>query len=281
MKKRIITALIGLPILGVILFFYQTYVLNAALSIICGIAVYELLNSTKFVTQKGILILSILFGMYIPFAKVPVLERYFLLIVMGYLALMLIILFAKHQTVSFQQVAVGFAGSLLVPYGLSSIIYLRDLQIEPKMELYYILLILSCAWVSDIGAYFIGLTFGHHKLCPTISPKKTVEGAFGGLFFCVVMNIAITYVYCDIIGRSGVETEVHLLSLILISLAASLVGIAGDLTCSIIKRQAGIKDFGTIIPGHGGVLDRFDSILLIAPFLYVILQIFAVVTVLQ
>ena len=279
MKKRIITALIGLPILAVVLFFYQTYVLNAALSLVCGIAVYELLNSTKFVTQKGLLIISILFGMYIPFAIVPVLEPYFLLIVMAYLTLMLIILFAKHRTIPFQQVAVSFAGALLVPYGLSSIIYLRDLA-EPKMELYYILLILSCAWISDIGAYFIGLTFGRHKLCPNISPKKTVEGAFGGLFFCVVVNIAITYVYCDIIGKSGVETEVHLLNLILISLAASLVGIAGDLTCSIIKRQTGIKDFGTIMPGHGGVLDRFDSILLIAPFLYVILQIFAVVTVL-
>ena len=280
MKKRIITALIGLPLLAVVLVFYHTYVLNAALSLICGLAVYELLHSTKYVTQKGLLGWSILFGMYIPFAKVPVLKPYFLLIVMAYLAVMLMILFAKHQTVSFQQVAVSFTAAFLVPYGLSSIVYLRDLQAEPKMELYYILLIFSSAWVSDIGAYFIGLTFGRHKLCPNISPKKTVEGLVGGLFFCVVMNIAITYVYCDIIGRSGVETSVHLVSLILISLAASLIGVVGDLTCSIIKRQVGIKDFGAIFPGHGGVLDRFDSILLIAPFLYVILQIFSVVTVL-
>lgn len=280
MKKRIITALIGLPLLAVVLVFYHTYVLNAALSLICGLAVYELLHSTKYVTKKGLLGWSILFGMYIPFAKVPVLKPYFLLIVMAYLAVMLMILFAKHQTVSFQQVAVSFTAAFLVPYGLSSIVYLRDLQTEPRMELYYILLIFSSAWISDIGAYFIGLTFGRHKLCPNISPKKTVEGLVGGLFFCVVMNIAITYVYCDIIGRSGVETSVHLVSLILISLAASLIGVVGDLTCSIIKRQVGIKDFGTIFPGHGGVLDRFDSILLIAPFLYVILQIFSVVTVL-
>lgn len=281
MKTRIISALVALPLLAVVLVFHHTYVLNAALSLICGIAIFEVLHNTRFTTHKGLLIPGIVFAMYMPFSQVAVLKPYFTLIVMAYVGVLLAVLFLHHKTLAFTEVAVSFTASFLISYALSSLVFLRDAHpAQNKMGLYYILLVLLCAWISDTGAYFTGMTFGKHKLCPNISPKKTVEGLIGGLFFCLVINIAFTYVYCDIIGKSGIETSVNLLNLIWVSVVSSLVGVAGDLTFSIIKRQVGIKDYGKIMPGHGGVLDRFDSILLIAPFLYVILQIFAVVEVL-
>lgn len=281
MKTRIISAMVALPLLAVVLVFQHTYVLNGVLSLICGMAIFEMLHNTKYVTNKGLLISSIIFAMFVPFSNVEILKPYFAVIVMAYVGVLLAVLFIKHKTLPFGQVAVSFTASFLISYALSSLVFLRDAQpAQSKMGLYYILLVLICAWISDTGAYFTGVIFGRHKLCPNISPKKTIEGVVGGVLFCVIITIAFTYVYCDIIAKSGVETSVNLFNLLWITLAASLVGVVGDLTFSIVKRQVGIKDYGKIMPGHGGVLDRFDSILLIAPFLYMILQFFSVVEVL-
>jgi len=202
---------------------------------------------------------------------------YFTLVLIVYLAGMLAVLFVKHSTVKFQELAVSFTAALLLPYGLSSLVFVRDLQ--PKIGLYPILMVFVFAWISDAGAYFIGLLFGRHKLAPTISPKKTIEGALGGVFFCILFTVAFTYVYADLVTKSGIQLTVHLGTMIVLSLLGSIVGILGDLSMSIIKRQTGIKDFGHLMPGHGGVLDRFDSILFIAPFLYVAIQMFPIVTV--
>ena len=122
--------------------------------------------------------------------------------------------------------------------------------------------------VSDTGAYFTGRAFGKHKLCPLVSPHKTVEGLIGGLITCIVLNLLAAFCYEKVCAAMGVIIDVNFLRLILISPFASLISVLGDLSFSMIKRQFQIKDFGKIMPGHGGVLDRFDSVLFTLPFIY-------------
>lgn len=125
--------------------------------------------------------------------------------------------------------------------------------------IYYLLLILNFSSVCDMGAYFVGVSMGKTKLCPTISPNKTVEGALGGSVSSVIVTLIITlcFGYFD-----------KILPTLLLTVPLCAAGMAGDLFASIIKRKVGIKDYGNLIPGHGGVLDRVDSILFISPIVY-------------
>lgn len=130
--------------------------------------------------------------------------------------------------------------------------------------LYYLLMLLNFSSVCDMGAYFAGTTLGKHKLCPEISPKKTVEGAVGG--------IALSIVFTLILGFSF-SFEKNLLNAVILTVPFCILGMVGDLFASAIKRAAGIKDYGNLIPGHGGIIDRFDSIIMTAPLLYLFIAI--------
>ena len=132
------------------------------------------------------------------------------------------------------------------------LIYLREVY-GGGMLLY----LFSLVWIADIGAYFSGRKFGKHKLAPTISPGKTWEGLVGGLLANLVWIVSIYQL------SSG--WGLGLLQFLLISLAASLISVVGDLFESILKREAGVKDSGKLLPGHGGVLDRVDSVIAAAP----------------
>lgn len=125
--------------------------------------------------------------------------------------------------------------------------------------IYYLLLILNFSSVCDMGAYFVGVSMGKTKLCPAISPKKTVEGALGGIVASAIVGLVITLCF----GLFG-----KILPVILLTVPFCVAGMAGDLFASVIKRKVGIKDYGDLIPGHGGVLDRVDSILFIAPLVF-------------
>lgn len=280
MKTRIISALIGLPLVGVVLYFNNTIILNIAVALIAALAVYEVLYNTKYVSEPVLIAICLIYTLTVPFSHMEVLKPYALLITMLFVAALLIVLFVKHNSLPFTKIAVCFTGTMFVSFAMSSIVFIRDMQTDDKkvgLGLYLVVLVFICAWISDAGAYFMGRAFGRHKLAPTISPKKTIEGAVGGVVFCVIFTIAFTYVYFDIVKAQGLSADINLLNLVIVSFVASLVGIVGDLTASIIKRQTGIKDFGNILPGHGGAMDRFDSIMMIAPFMYVLLQIFGVV----
>ena len=123
--------------------------------------------------------------------------------------------------------------------------------------IYYLLLLLNFSSVCDMGAYFVGVTCGKHKLCPNISPKKTVEGAIGGIVSSMVVTVIL-----------GLCFSKSLVIPMILTIPFCILGMIGDLFASAIKRSVGIKDYSNLIPGHGGILDRTDSIIMIAPLLY-------------
>ena len=143
----------------------------------------------------------------------------------------------------------------------------RVLMLENgRLLLWYVIL---GAYASDTFAYFIGRRFGKNKLCPTISPNKTVEGSIGG-----IIGVIISYVVLTIVGNVYFNFHMNVVYWVLIAIVASIVGQMGDLTASAIKRYCGIKDFGNLIPGHGGILDRFDSLIFVAPIVYIFITLY-------
>ena len=123
---------------------------------------------------------------------------------------------------------------------------------------------------------FAGRAFGKHKLCPVVSPKKTVEGAIGGVLGTMVFGVVATLIYSvaadrmEAFTRSNIGVSMYVI-IALLGCVAAVLGIYGDLFASVVKRQCGIKDYGTIFPGHGGILDRFDSVMFIAPFVTMVI----------
>lgn len=143
----------------------------------------------------------------------------------------------------------------------------RVLMLENgRILLWYVIL---GAFASDTFAFFVGCKFGKHKLCPTISPKKTVEGSIGG-----IVGVVISYVILTVVGNVYFNFNMNIVYWVLIAIVASIVGQMGDLTASSIKRYCSIKDFGNLIPGHGGILDRFDSLIFVAPIVYIFIKLY-------
>ena len=130
----------------------------------------------------------------------------------------------------------------------------------------YVGLIFIAAWGSDTGAYFLGIGFGKRKLAPRLSPKKTLVGAIGGLVTSAVLCAVYAFILYSLEFWTPANLVLNLLLFAAFGIIGSALGQAGDLVASAIKRHVGVKDYGRIIPGHGGVLDRFDSILFVAPF---------------
>lgn len=166
---------------------------------------------------------------------------------------------------------VYFSGVII--FCFYSLIHLKRMlpfKVYQYDAVYFILLILCFAWGGDTAAYFTGRAFGRHKLAPVVSPHKTVEGAVGGVLGSILAGVLLTAAYTVL--SSGYEVisitmrPQHYLVLMFMGAIASILGILGDLFASAVKRQVGIKDYGTIFPGHGGILDRFDSVMFIAPF---------------
>ena len=147
---------------------------------------------------------------------------------------------------------------LLYAYGFSAISTITIMS----GGIFYLLLVLNFSSVCDIGAYFVGVSIGKTKLCPEISPNKTVEGALGGVVSRIVVGLVLTLCF----GYFG-----KIIPVLLITVPFCAAGMVGDLFASIIKRKVGIKDYGNLIPGHGGILDRVDSILFIAPLVFALM----------
>lgn len=157
---------------------------------------------------------------------------------------------------SLEEALSALFGVAYVTFGFCSIVLVRDLEHGG----YLFWLIFIAAWLSDTGAYFAGVKLGKHKLCPEISPKKTIEGLIGGVSSCIAMFA----IYGLVITVATKDKVANIFALILASIVLSLVSVFGDLLASYIKRRYKVKDYGRLLPGHGGLIDRFDSVLAVS-----------------
>lgn len=263
MGKRIMVAVIFVPLIILMLFFAPSWVLPVVVSGLAMIALHEVLWSTGFVKNPKISGLAIVLAGLIPFwvfvgeRMLPALVTLFL-----YVVLLFAVAMKSHYTVTMEKMGGSFFLSIVIPYFLSTFIRIREM---PDWR-YYILMPFVVAWLSDAFALFAGMAFGKHKLAPELSPKKTVEGAVGG----VAGSVAATLIYGFVMSACFGAAAVRYGLLILYALLGAVVAQFGDLAFSYIKRQYDIKDYGTIFPGHGGVLDRFDSVIFCAPLLEIL-----------
>lgn len=268
MKTRILTAIVAIALFVPVCVFSHTIVFAAVMSILSVVGVYEI---SKCVGQHKNLTLTI--PMYIIAALLPVMRKllikqsHFFSLAMIALFFMLIycltyVMLRKNQD-KISDIITLYGLFVYVVGCFSSIVCVREMAGGK----YIYLLIFLGAWVCDTFAYFTGKFFGKHKLIPEISPKKTIEGSVGGIVF----TIGAFVLYGFIVNKNyGEEIELSYVLLVILGLAASVISQIGDLVASAVKRQYEIKDYGRLFPGHGGVLDRFDSVMLVAPVTYVI-----------
>lgn len=274
MKTRLITAGIAAALFLFVLFIPWSVALTVATSVICGLAVYEMLTVTKVVQHRGLETAAIVFAVVAPFFGRMNGGWVFILCLLYVLALVFLTI-RYHDLVTIDKVGMVFLLSVLVAVSLSCLSYLRTSGERDSDGLFYVFLALLIAWMADSGAYFVGTFFGKHKLCPRISPKKTVEGLLGGIAVSVSISMLAGFVYESAVlkGTAGVSYgEIFVLALI-----GAPLSVVGDLFASIIKRRCGVKDFGNIFPGHGGMMDRFDSLLFVLPTVLLAVRLFPLV----
>ena len=265
MKMRIITAAIAIPVLLLILLLAPEIVPTLLLGALMAIAAYEFLYRTGLCRRIRMVIYSVVaaFGLAI-WSYYGGLQAYFLLGLIVYLMLLFSEVMLDHVKVSIDLVGLCTLGGFVIPLMLSSIIRI----LMTTNGRFFVLLPFVVAFLSDAGAYFVGLRFGKHKLAPVVSPNKTIEGVLGGFGFALVGML----VY-GLILQLFLQFRVNYGAVILYAIAGTGVDVMGDLCFSVVKRQTGIKDYGNLIPGHGGVLDRFDSMVLVAPLMEALLLI--------
>ena len=280
MKQRVITAVVLLALLAVVVWQINTPVLVLVIAFLAAVAANEIMRCAK-VENTFIRVVATGYAACVPFfASAKALTPWVIEAVWGkvigavpgvvyLIALVVVLLLAMlkgYAYTTFEDVAVSVFAGALVPFGFSVFIRLRDMfQIE-QFGIYLIFYGLICALATDSGAQLAGMAFGKHKMSPNISPKKTVEGAIGGLIFSLILNAVAMILYNRLADFKMDEFAVTVL--LAACLPVSFLGMMGDLSASVLKRNFGVKDFGKIFPGHGGVMDRFDSSMFTLPVTY-------------
>ena len=269
MLKRTITAVVALALLSVVCIYSETIVFPIAFGLMALIGVYEMLGCIgmrrNFVVSACMYVTSVT---AIVFTRTIKSDSLLICAYAAMLFCVLVIMFAlavfSGGTTPIDKVCIAFVTCAYVITGFMSIIMLRDL---PHGKYIY-LVAFAGPWVCDTFAYLCGRLFGKHKLIPEVSPKKTVEGSIGGTVFCVIACV----IYHSTVKQAFDIKVGNILVFVFMGLVIAAVSQIGDLIMSLIKRRYGIKDFGFIFPGHGGVLDRFDSVIATAPLILIVCE---------
>ena len=275
MKQRILVAVVGVPLLLLVLVWAPDWATMALVMLLSVIGAHELMHALcgaeKARRWWGLASTMSVFAV-ISVAWSDEQYRVWGLALSGKLLLTAFIVLAfvcmvveygKDNALSFTDMSAVFAAGLAVPLALSCLLRLRMMPYGGGM----VLIPLVAAFCSDSAALFTGMACGKHKLAPLVSPKKTVEGAIGGLVGGMVGMVIfrIVFFFCTV-------HSLNILWCMLLGLVGAAMGQLGDLSFSAIKRQCGIKDYGRLLPGHGGVLDRFDSVIFAAPVIWLIVS---------
>ncbi len=272
MKTRIIAGAVLVLLLVVCLFWLPLIFTAIVFALLSALAAYELLWSTGLCREPRLVVYSMVMAAVIPIFYYFAVHNgivnssaYVLLGILAFMVLMFGEMMASHVRLQFEKIAYCFVAGLLLPFLFASLIRIH----ASYCGRYLVVIPFVIAFASDSGAYFAGRFFGKTKLAPVISPKKTVEGMVGGMISAVVFLL----IYC-LIMRYGFDFKPNYGFAVVYGIVGSAAGVFGDLCFSVIKRQPGIKDYGKLIPGHGGALDRFDSMMLVAPLTEALLAIF-------
>lgn len=266
MLVRILAAAVGLPLLLAVVLLLPPIGTAVLFALACMVAAYEMLWRTGILQHKRIVAYTALMAAAVVMwswlrACAVVSERALWLSMLLGLFLFACLLFtellAAHTELKFTALCVALFSGVVYPFLIGALVRLRGMESGK----YYILVAFLISMVADSGAYFVGKACGKHKLAPVVSPKKTVEGAVGG----VVVNILGMVLYTLILNKCFGFTQINYFYAAIYGVVGALGSMLGDLTLSVVKRQVGIKDYGNLIPGHGGILDRFDSTMICAP----------------
>ena len=277
MKERVCSGAVLLLFLVAVIVFNNSFsfALNLVVSLISAISVYELVKAVGLQHRYVIVLPSLATAVLVPLIS-PVgseASHDLLFVILSvYTGLSFLALLGLHGEVDFKDIAVAYSMVVMVPSALSVLVSLR--RISKDHGMFYVLLAMMAAWTADVGAYFAGTLFGKHPLSPKISPKKTVEGYVGGVAADILVMLLFGVLFERLVEGGG---SVNYWVLGLLGFAGAQISVLGDLSFSLIKRSCHIKDFGQMIPGHGGVLDRFDSVIFCAPFVYIIVSYFPVI----
>ena len=290
MLTRIISGAVGVVLLGTVLFFHDTVVLPIAVAAIIAVMLFELIRAVKLHKCLPILIAAETCGIVMPFlygeyqytvkswneglgdfaeetmydGKVTL---FAFIAVLAAAFVIFVTWLRKHKMIRYEQVFFVLAVMILVPQAMTTMVRIE--RFDSDNGLFLLIMGLCGAWIADTGAYFTGVAIGKHKLCPEISPKKTIEGLVGGIVTTAVVYAVAFSVYYGFTAKRAVIACVT-------GIVCAIIGTVGDLSASMVKRQIGFKDYGKIMPGHGGLMDRFDSVLFVLPTFYAFIAIFGV-----
>ncbi len=257
MKVRILAAVVLLPLLLAIVLFLPKFCTTILFGVVCAIAARELLLKTGLVKQTRLITYGMIMAFFV--AIWSSVWSIYTLVLLGVFSLFVILaaeLLVNHSEMKFEELALTVMAGYVLPFLLSSVVRIHNWNGGRVL----ILLPFVISFMSDTFAYFAGCLLGKHKLAPEISPKKTVEGLAGGILGALVGGV----IYC-LVAEKYLHFAVNYYYIPIYGILGSLAAVLGDLCFSAIKRQTGIKDYGSLIPGHGGILDRFDSMIVVAP----------------
>ncbi len=269
MKTRIISgAVMGIIVAAALALSYVwPMAIYLGLGVCAGIAAYELLWNTGALKLRPAVLGAV--G-YMALATVsdhlgndlP----WFYIITAIYVATMIIIALIRHQSISAHAFGYVVGVPIIVAKAFSCLASI--IAMGGGQGIFYFLFMFNFASIADMGAYFVGSTIGKHKMAPVISPKKTIEGAVGGMVCSTAFTLLFVFIFNNLF-----ETNFVLWQWLIVTPIFVVLGMIGDLAASYIKRSFGIKDYGKLIPGHGGIMDRLDSMLMVAPFLQMFISV--------
>lgn len=274
MKQRVLVAVVGVPVLLAILCFAPDWATAALTALLCVIGCHEFMGAAAperaqhWWGYSATLAVFTVFTVYFTapaFADtpMPLLMTWLLCALVVLLFVAAVLAYGKDDALSFPDMAAMAVSGLVIPLALGCLVRLRMLEYGAGL----VLIPLVAAFMSDTMALFGGMLFGRTKLAPRVSPKKTREGALSGLVGGMVGMVLyrICFFLCTTV-------QLHIGWCVLLGLVGAFMGQLGDLSFSCVKRQCGIKDYGRLLPGHGGVLDRFDSVIFAAPVVWLLVS---------